>query len=183
MPANRFDSAPANTATTQAARMPASRPPPIQALRCGTVRVTASTMPTIRPASKTSRKTMISAAITTGSYGLLFNHQRATGDLLVVLVEEFVAAGLLCAHIDGGVAAGGDHLFDLQGLAFEFHRLGVEVLQLDHDRCVGGRGDLRRIELLVLIAQLDFGGTLRTRSNSGNRRCDADGGGKHQIRR
>src|SRR5882672_6745712 len=115
-------------------------------------------MPTIRPAWKTSRKTMISAAIMMGSYGLLFNHQRAAGDLLVVLVEEFVAAGLLCAHVDGGVAAAGDYLLDLQGLAFEFHRLGVEVLQLDHDRGVGGRGDLGRIEFFILVAELDLGG-------------------------
>src|SRR5258707_5425930 len=140
-------------------------------------------MPTSRPASKTSRKTMISAAITTGSYGLLFNHQRAAGDLLVVLVEEFVAAGLLRAHVDGGVTAAGDYLLRLQGLAFELHRLGVEILQLDHDWCVGGRGDLNRVDLLVLVAQLNFSGALRTRRNSSDRRCDGHGGGKHQIRR
>src|SRR5882757_8381143 len=170
MPANRFDKAPAKTATRQAAKTPTTTPPPIHWLRCRTVRVTASTMPMIRPASKTSRKTMISAAITTRSCLLLFDHQCAAGDLLVILVEEFVAAGLLRAHVDGGVAAAGDHLLDLQGLAFEFHRLGVEILQLDHDRGIGGRGDLDRLEFLVLVAQLDFGGALRVRRNSGNRR-------------
>src|SRR4051812_33228084 len=137
MPANKFDSAPAKTATTQAARMPTSRPPPIQALRRGTVRVTASTMPTIRPASKTSRKTMISAASMARSYfttRFLLHNQSAARDLFVVFVEEFVAARLLGANVDGGVAGAGYHLLDLQGLALELHRLGVEVLQLDDDR-------------------------------------------------
>src|SRR6202043_563380 len=64
MPANNCDNAPANAATTQAASVPASTPPPIQRLRCGTEPVTASTMPTINPASKTSRNTMMSAAST-----------------------------------------------------------------------------------------------------------------------
>src|SRR5258708_1379080 len=110
-------------------------------------------MPMIRPASNTSRKTMISAAITTSSRSTtnLLNDQRAAGDLLVILVEEFVAARLLGANIDGGVAGSRDHLLDLQGLAFEFHRLGVEIFQLDHDRGVGGRGDLGRIEFFGLV--------------------------------
>src|SRR5437868_1462805 len=124
MPANRFDKAPAKIATTQASRTPAATPPPIHRLRCGTVRVTASTMPTIRPASKTSRKTMIRAASTSA---FLLHHKRAPGDLFVILVEEFVAAGFLRAHVDGGVAGTGDDFFELQSLAFELHRLGVEV--------------------------------------------------------
>src|SRR5258708_6970048 len=68
IPANKFDNALANIATPHAANTPASTPPPIHRLRCATERVTASTMPMIRPASKTSRKTMISAASTTRPY-------------------------------------------------------------------------------------------------------------------
>src|ERR1700712_4490244 len=126
MPANRLDSAPANIATTQAAITPASTPPPIHRLRCATGRVTASTMPTIRPASKTSRKTMINAASTTAS---VIYDQRAAGNLLIVLIEEFVAAGLLRADVDGRIAAPGNHLLDMQGFALELHRLGIEIFQ------------------------------------------------------
>ena len=46
-------------------------------------------------------------------------------------------------------------------LAFEFHRLGIEVLQLDHDRRVGGGADFGRVELLVLVAELNLGRALR----------------------
>src|SRR4051794_22404611 len=158
MPANRFDSAPAKPATTQAASTPATTPPPIHWLRQGTVRVTASTMPIIKPASKTSRKTMISAASTAST--ALLDDQCAARNLLVVFVEEFVTAGLLGAHVDDGVGAPGHHLFDPQGFALELHRLGIEILQLDDDRRVGGSGDLGGIELLVLVAELDFGGLL-----------------------
>ena len=72
-------------------------------------------------------------------------------------------------HIAWEISAGND-LLDFQGLAFEFHRLGVEILQLDHDRRVGGRADLGRIEFLVLVAQLDFGGALRIGSAGGGKR-------------
>src|SRR6267378_8232950 len=88
----------------------------------------------------------------------LLDDQRAARDLLVIFVEEFVAAGFLRAHIDGGVAVSGHHLLDTQGLALEFHRLGVEILQLDDDRRVGGSADLGRIEFLVLVAELNLGG-------------------------
>src|SRR5260221_4562180 len=94
MPANSCDSAPANAPTTQAASTPASTPPPIQRLRCGTEPVTASTMPTINPASKTSRKTMISAA----SIGLL--HGQGAARLFVEVVVKFVASGFQFPHID-----------------------------------------------------------------------------------
>src|ERR1700737_5445311 len=153
MPANKFDNAPANIATTQAARTPTSTPPPIHRLRCGTVRVTASTMPMIRPASKTSRKTIMSAAITIAS---LLNEQRAARDLFVVFVDKFVTAGFLRAHIDRRVAPGGDHLLDLQGLALEFHRLGIQILQLDHDRHIGGGAGFGATTIFFLFSWLGF---------------------------
>src|SRR4051794_11904891 len=135
--------------------MPASTPPPIHRLRPDTVRVTASTMPMIRPASKTSRKTMTNAA--SKARGSLLYDQRAARDLFVVLVEEFVAARLLRTDIDGGVGLAGHHLFDVQRLALEFHRLGVEIFQLDDDGRIGGSADFGRIEFLVLVAELNLG--------------------------
>src|ERR1700716_380074 len=124
MPANSCDSAPANAATRQAAHAPASTPPPIQRLRCGTEPVTASTMPIINPASKTSRKTMMSAA-STGA-GLLYGQGAAR--LFVEVVVKFVAAGFEFPHIDDTLTVGGHHLFDPQRFAFELHGFGVEVL-------------------------------------------------------
>src|ERR1700726_3233988 len=106
MPANSCESAPVNAATTQAASTPASTPPPIQRLRCGTLPVTASTMPTINPASNTSRNTMMRAA----SIGARLLHDQGAARLFVEVVVKFVASGFQCPHIDDPLAVGGDHL-------------------------------------------------------------------------
>ena len=58
-PSNASDSAAANTATRLAPATPAAMPPAIQRPRPATPSVAARTMPTIRPASIASRKTMI----------------------------------------------------------------------------------------------------------------------------
>src|SRR6267378_3397587 len=110
MPANSCDRAPANAATMQAASAPANTPPPIQRFRCGTEPVTASTMPTINPASKTSRKTIISAA----SIDACLMYSEGAARLFVEVVVEFVASGLQRPHIDDTLAVGSDHLFDPQ---------------------------------------------------------------------
>ena len=75
----------------------------------------------------------------------LLHDQRAARGLLVVFVEKLVPAGFLRADIDDGVSACRDHLLDVQRLALEFHRLGIEIFQLDHDRRIGGSADFRRI--------------------------------------
>src|SRR5689334_21088677 len=116
MPSNSRDRTPAKAATRQAAAMPPSTAPPIQPLRCRTDPVTASTMPTIRPASKTSRKTMMGAA-STGKVRLLYG-QGAARPFVEVFVE-LVAPGFERAHIDDAVAVGGHHFLDPQRLAFD----------------------------------------------------------------
>src|SRR3984893_10984527 len=131
MPANSCDSAPANAATTQAASAPA----PIQRLRLGTEPVTASTMPTINPASNTSRKTMMSAA----SIGVRLLHGQGAARLFVEVVVKFVASGFQRPHVDDALAIGGDHLFDPQRFAFKVHGLGVEILDPEGDRGIGRR--------------------------------------------
>src|ERR1019366_3686596 len=166
MPANSCDNAPVNAATTQAATAPASTPPPIQRLRCGTEPVTASTMPIINPASKTSRKTMMSAA-STGA-GLL--HGQGAARLFVEVVVKFVAAGFQCPHIDDTLAVGGDHLFDPQRCAFELHGLGVEVLDPESDGLVGRRAQLAGLELALGIGQLNLSRLLRLRRRRRNHR-------------
>src|ERR1700736_5126392 len=124
IPADSGDKALANAATTQPASAPASTPPTIQRLRCGTEPVTASTMPIINPASKTSRKTMMSAAST----GARLLHGQGAARLFVEVVVKFVASGFQCPHIDDTLTVGGDHLFDPQRFAFKLHGFGVEVL-------------------------------------------------------
>src|SRR3981189_657702 len=124
IPANSCDSAPANAATTQAAAVPATTPPTIQRLRCGTEPVTASTMPIMKPASKTPRRTMRGAAST----GARLLHGQGAARLFVEVVVKFVAAGFECPHIDDTLTAGAPHLFDPQRFAFELHGFGVEVL-------------------------------------------------------
>src|SRR5262249_7803041 len=100
----------------------------------------------------------------------LFHDQRTASGLLVIFIEELVAAGLLRTYVDGCVAVAGNHLLETQRLALELHRLGVEISELDHDRRVHGRADLGWIESLVFVTQPDFSGGLRPGcSNTGNR--------------
>src|SRR6476620_5503000 len=114
-------------------------------------------MPTISPASNTSRKTMMRAA-STGGYLL---HGQGAARLFVEVVVKFVAAGFQRPHIDDALAVGGDHLFNPQRFAFEFHGLGVEVLDPESDGFVGGRAHLARLELALGIGKRSIGGLLR----------------------
>src|SRR6266852_6219882 len=172
IPANSWDNAPANAATTQAASAPASTPPTIQRLRCGTEPVTASTMPMINPASKTSRKTMMSAAST----GARLLHDQGAARLFVEVVVKFVASGFQRPHIDDAFAIGGDHLFDPQRGAFKLHGLGVQVLDPDRDGLVGRRAQLARLEHSLGIGDVNLCRLLRLgrghrEHGNGARRC------------
>src|SRR5258708_29207092 len=148
---------PANTATRHAPSTPPATPPLIHRPRCGTERVTAITMPTMRPASNTSRKTMIRAASTRAS----FHNERAVIGLIEV-VEEFVFAGLERTDAHDALALRGDHLLGLELLALEFHGGGVAVGDADHDTGIRRRLDLDRLEFPVLYGELD-GRVLRQR--------------------
>src|ERR1700692_2085482 len=107
LPPNNSDKPPVNIATTQAPSTPAATPPKIHNPRPGPPAVTAMTMPTIRPASKTSRKTIRSAASTgtscRDSWHYSWHDQKALG-LMVEVVEEIVTARLLRPHMDDGLA-------------------------------------------------------------------------------
>ena len=48
-------------------------------------------------------------------------------------------------------------------IAFQLHRVLVEIAELDHDRRIRRRADLRRIEFLVLVAQRNLDAALRMR--------------------
>src|SRR5262249_42098395 len=109
-------------------------------------RVTAMTMPMMSPASKTSRKTMISAASTGVS---LLHDQGAPGRVLVEVVKEFVAPRRKRTQVDGPFPVRRNHLFHPQSHAFEFGRGGIEILDAQHDRPVGRGMQLGRLEFVI----------------------------------
>src|SRR5215475_8403601 len=94
-PANCWAIWPAKTATSAAPATPAAMPPAIQRRRPATPSVAASTTPTIRPASRTSRKTMRAAASMGEATCLaLVDDDLALGGGCVELAHEAVLTGL-----------------------------------------------------------------------------------------
>ena len=94
-PWNKAARPPAKMATKQAPTTPPATPMETQSPRPGTPLVAASTMPTIRPASMTSRKTISSVPSMGRSpelTGLLRRHH-ALGGGRVVFAHEGVATG------------------------------------------------------------------------------------------
>src|SRR5262245_9691399 len=114
-------------------------------------------MPTINPASNTSRKTMMSAASTT----IALLHCQGAARLLVEVVEELVTSGLEGAHIDEAVTVGGNDLLHAQRRTFELHRLHIQILDPEQDGAVCRCIHLTRLKLAVGIGHLDFRRILR----------------------
>src|SRR5712692_7582747 len=77
--------------------------------RPGTPRVTASTMPMIRPASMTSRITMMSALIIA-----LFRDHVALGGVCMDLADEFISAGRERTNPNQGLRLGRNDLLHLE---------------------------------------------------------------------
>ena len=106
----------ANSATTPAPSTPATTPAATQlprlAIAAGAV---ASTMPMMRPASITSRKTMTSAPSIS-----LFRDHDALGGVGVELADELVAAGIEWADPHQAL--------DRPGMTFDLERGAVEFL-------------------------------------------------------
>src|SRR4051794_2605067 len=111
----------------------------------GTPRVAASTMPTISPASMTSRRTMMKAPINP----LLRDHL-ASSTILVELPDEIVGSGHQRPEADDNLAAGRDHLLDPKGLRFELLRRGILVVDGEDDALARRHAQLQRRELVVL---------------------------------
>src|SRR3981081_1879284 len=101
--------APANRAMMPAPSAPPRTPAAIQFPRPGTPRVEAITMPMIRPASSTSRKTMTSAPSI-----LLFRDHDAFGGIRVELAHELVTAGIERPDPHQPFRFAGDDLLDLE---------------------------------------------------------------------
>src|SRR5262245_23691443 len=141
----------ANNATTPAPRAPAATPAATQLPRPATPRVAASTMPMMRPASITSRKTMTSAP----SISLLRDHH-ALGGVGVELADELVAARIERADPHQALGLAGDDLLDLECGAVEFFRRGILVAHVDRHALAGGNANLRRFELVVANDQVEL---------------------------
>src|ERR1700722_4649422 len=145
-PDRALESAPANRASTLAPRAPATTPAPIQRVRPAMPSVAANTMPTISPASSTSRKTMSRLA----SMSAPSHAEHALGQRRIIVAEESVDAGLQRPdHHDDGRMRGHD-LFDLEVVALEFLGRGVQVVHLDRKPLAGRGGDRAWREVMVL---------------------------------
>src|SRR4029077_1093936 len=119
-------------------------------------------MPTIRPASKTSRKTMINAGKTPATAASP-HHKDALGRARVKIVKEFILAGLLRPDINNGLAIAGQDLLNPEAVALEFHRRRIEVLNTQRDRLACRRFQLCGIELVILHGEYQLGALLRQR--------------------
>src|ERR1700730_14345851 len=105
-PASESDSAPAKPASREAPTTPAPTPAAMKMPRRGPPRGAASTMPTINPASSTSRNTMIRLANIVLVLRLARDGgHRAFGRIRMIVVEEFVDAGLQRPRHDGDLPA------------------------------------------------------------------------------
>src|SRR5262249_34845088 len=130
---------PANMATTLAPSTPAMMPILTHLPRPMTPRVAAMTMPTIRPASRTSRKTMINAPSMS-----LFRDQHALGRSLIEFAEERITAGRERTDANHAFRLAGDHFFNLHFAALEFFGGGVVINYCQLDPLVGRHFNLSR---------------------------------------
>ena len=148
----------------------------------GTPFVTASTMPTMRPASMISRKTMISAPSIASPY---------TACRRLTAPPESLRSSLRGSRrrsdsgpgqrtqVDGDLPAAGDDFFDPQHLAFEFRGRLVLVDDLDDDRLAGRRGRLGGREFVILERHAYFRDLIR----DGERGAHPDGDRKAETYR
>src|SRR5499427_1850651 len=144
-PSNALAIASANRATMQAPSAPRTTPAATQYPRPPMPRVAASTMPTIRPASITSRKTMMSAPNM-----LLFRDHDAFGGVGVEFTDELVAAGGERSDAHQAFGLAGNDLLDFEGGAFEF--FGGRILVGDRDRHALARRHAKFLRLELVIA-------------------------------
>ena len=117
--------------------------------RLGTPLVAASTMPTIRPASITSRKTMRSAE------SMYFRHHHALRGRRMIFAHERIAARRQRPDADIAAGIAGDDFFHLKRGGIEFFRSRVLVGESDHGGAVGLDVNLGGREFVVLQGHRD----------------------------
>src|SRR5215469_16038425 len=120
-------------------------------------------MPMIRPASNTSRKTMINAASTLCLTSL---RDESSVGFLMEVVEEFIPAWRKRSDIDDSLASRRDHLLNPERHAFEFHSGGIKVLDPEGKRLIGWGTDFGRLKMMALNRDSDCRRLLRARSGA-----------------
>src|SRR5271156_5378334 len=133
--------------------------------------VTARMMPTIMPASMTSRKTMINAPSIGDPRFRSLHDEKTLGRVFVIIVIETIAAWRQGANLQRDLAPAGDDLLDPERLAFEFGGRSVEVGHLDGDRLSCPRRRLGRRKAMILQRDMD------------GRRLLGEGRGRQQAKR
>src|SRR6266550_334888 len=175
MPAIAAANVSAKPAMTTAPKAPPAMPPPTQRLRFGTPWVAAMTMPTIRAASSTSRKTMIAVASTPP---LLLHDDDAAGRGMEI-VKEHVAPALQRADIDADRASRRYHLFTMQRRALELGRDCLLVADRQFHLGAGRNFHLGRHKSVILDRNRDRAGIRRGREGAEQRKKDGKGKRAH----
>src|SRR5208282_429377 len=111
--------------------------------------VTAMMMPTMMPASITSRKTIISAPSIDRPFSS-FRNDRALRGVLVEIAEEGEAAGAERAYPHLALFARRNHFLDRRVVHFEFVGRVVQILDADEERLAGRHVNFSRREAMIL---------------------------------
>src|SRR6516164_2252379 len=168
----------ANKATMPAPSVPSSTPAATQCPRPGMPRVAASTMPMIRPASITSRKTMMSAPNM-----LLFRDYDAFGGVRVEVADELVAAGGERSDAHQAFGLAGNDFLDFERRALEFLRGRILVGDIDRHALARRHTKFLWLELVIADDEVEF---LRKRLRARHAECrhhDCRCKSAHHVRR
>ena len=130
---------------------------------------TAMTMPTMRPASKTLRKTMINAASTSTSRWRKLFRDQCPPSFRMEVVKEFVTSGSQRSNSDDAFAISRHDFFYPQAYTFEFHRGCIEVLHAKLNRHICRCMDFSRLEPMIFDADGHTRTLLRSHRQTRNR--------------
>src|SRR5260221_190405 len=150
-PDNGLAVAEENGPTWPAPSVPASAPVAPQRPRPLTPRLAASPTPMIRPASITSRNTMMSAPNMP-----LFRDDDALGRVGVEIAEEFVTSGCQRSDAHDPFRLAGNDLLNLQRRALEFLRARVLVGDVGRYPFARGHADFLRLGPVVAGGEVEL---------------------------
>src|SRR3954447_6880429 len=150
-PSNALEMLSAKTARRAAPNTATATPPATHWPRSGTPRVTASTMPMIRPASITSRNTMMRAPNIA-----LFRDHNAFGRIGMKLADKFITAGVKRTEPNDGPGLAGDDLLHLERRAIELLRSGVFVADAQRHALACGNPEFGRLENVIADNEPQF---------------------------
>src|ERR1700704_2737357 len=138
-------------------------------------------MPTMSPASMTSRKIIKSVASIPLQPLASLRDEGPLGLILVKIVKEAVSAGLQRPDIEADVAASRDDLLGLEAVTLELGRSRIEILDRELHALVGGNGQLLRREFVLLEAEFEGLIVGAQRGEARQERRDEDGEWKYVM--